>query len=177
MRTLVRAASTRLRSRSSLNSWFLCVCRHQNPTEGARPRGADAEVDGGEGAPFRFPDARAGRRARAHAHWPVLAHLGLTHSLRQLGTRLPPQARPSARREAQSVWRAPEALSPAGRMSPAYVRTAPSKTTSTLACTPSRKVTRMGKAVSKRPSYPRSRRNPGRESGEGSGKKGAKGQW
>lgn len=134
-------------------------------------------MGGGEGAPFRFPDARAGRRARAHAHWPVLAHLGLTHSVRQLGTRLPPQARPSARREAQSVWRAPEALSPAGRMSPAYVRTAPSKTTSTLACTPSRKVTRMGKAVSKRPSYPRrgrAGRVRGRRGQRGSGKPGKK---
>lgn len=76
-RTRVRAAPTRLKS---VVAQRLAPPRARalRPHRGGPGPGQQTRGGRGEGAPGRLPDARAGRRARAHAHWPLLAHLGLT---------------------------------------------------------------------------------------------------
>ena len=121
----------------------------------ARRRGRGVGL-GGAGAPLRCPDLRlAGEAARAPIQ-PGLSHLRLasTATARCAPHTPTPDPQPGPRRNlfpsrAFQSPRAPAPASPAGRMRPAYVRAAPSKTTATLAFTPARKVTRTGKAVSK----------------------------
>lgn len=101
----------------------------------------------GGGRPERFPDPRAGERASALTPGARLLRATVSYAA--------PTPVPTGSQAGGAICsgpepcRAPGALSPAGRRSLADVRPAPSKSSSTFAFTPARKVTRPRKADSK----------------------------
>lgn len=122
-RTRAPAAWTRLRSRSSLNSWLVRVCGHWSPTRGLGPGEQTRRWAGAQrvGAVFWFPDAPAAGEPALTPTRPQLSHLGLAASARHLGAwPQPPAKRGGTICLRPEGSRAPEALIPAGRMSPAY---------------------------------------------------------